>query len=87
MQPDVEMVTKKTWQEFRDTGLFWWINSILHTFGWAICIELENGIITNSYPARVKFRGFDEKNNTAGYIKVAEYIKQNANDILEEAKS
>ena len=67
MQPDVEMVTKKTWQEFRDTGLFWWINSILHTFGWAICIELENGIITNSYPARVKFRGFDETTDVLSF--------------------
>ena len=86
-QPDLPMVTKKTWQEFRDTGLFWWINSILHTFGWAICVEFKDGIITNSFPARVKFRGFDEKNNTAGYIRVAEYIKQHADEILEEAKS
>nr|WP_297935692.1 hypothetical protein [uncultured Lachnoclostridium sp.] len=27
-----DMVTKKTWQEFRDSGLLWWINMILHTF-------------------------------------------------------
>lgn len=87
LQQELPMTTKKTWQEFRETGLFWWINSILHTFGWAICVEFKDGIITNSFPARVKFRGFDEKNNTAGYIKVAEYIKQHADEILEEAKS
>ena len=33
------MVNKKTWKEFQESGLFWWINMILHTFGWAIVIE------------------------------------------------
>ena len=40
-----------------------------------------------AYPARVKFRGFDERNTTDGYIRVAEYMKQHADEILEEAKS
>ena len=35
-----DMVTKKTWQEFRDSGLLWWINMILHTFGWSIVFEI-----------------------------------------------
>lgn len=30
---------KKTWQEFKDSGLFWWINMILHTFGWFLVIK------------------------------------------------
>jgi hypothetical protein len=25
------MVDKKTWKEFRDSGMLWWINMILHT--------------------------------------------------------
>lgn len=29
------MLTKKTWKEFRESGFLWWINMILHTFGWA----------------------------------------------------
>lgn len=53
------MVEKKGWKEFRDTGLLWFINSILHLFGWAIVIAInEDGEITDAYPARVKFRGF-----------------------------
>ena len=82
------MVTKKTWKEFRESGFLWWINMILHTFGWAIVVDVnDNGEITNAYPARVQFRGFSEKNNTEGYIKVSQYMKENVSDLLEEAKN
>lgn len=80
------MTEEKSWQEFRDSGLFWWINMILHTFGWAIVIELVEGKFTRAYPARVKFRGFDEKSNTNGYIKVSEYLKENVEQLSIEAK-
>lgn len=82
------MVTKKTWKEFRESGFLWWINMILHTFGWAIVVDIDdNGKITDAYPARVKFRGFGEKNNTEGYIKVSQYMKENVSDLLEEAEN
>lgn len=82
------MVAKKTWKEFRESGFLWWINMILHTFGWAIVVDIDdNGEITAAYPARVKFRGFGEKNNTEGYIKVSQYMKENVSDLLEEAEN
>ena len=82
------MVTKKTWKEFRESGFLWLINMILHTFGWAIVVDVDdNGEITDAYPARVKFRGFGEKNNTEGYIKVSQYMKENVSDLLEEAEN
>ena len=82
------MVTKKTWKEFRESGFLWWINMILHTFGWAIVADVDdNGEVTNAYPAKVKFRGFGEKNNTEGYIKVSQYMKDNASELLEEAEN
>ncbi|MDB2090459.1 hypothetical protein PM004_14010 [Clostridium paraputrificum] len=81
------MINKKEWKDFKDSGLFWWINSILHTFGWAIVFEYDdNKNISNVYPARVKFRGFDKKTNTEGYIKVSNFIKENSQDLLEESK-
>lgn len=82
------MVTKKTWKEFREAGLLWWINMILHTFGWAIVIEVnkETGDISDCYPARVKFRGFENEHNTEGYIKVSEYLQGEVEDLLKEAK-
>lgn len=83
---EIDMVTPKTWDEFRNSGLLWWINMILHTFGWAIAIEIaDNGEIAKAYPARVRFRGFSEKCNTDGYIQVSQYLKENAKYLLDEA--
>lgn len=80
------MVNEKTWKEFQDTGLLWWINMILHTFGWAICLEVEDGKVIGAFPARVKFRGFDNKNNSEGYVKVSKYVKENGEQLLKESK-
>lgn len=82
------MVNKKTWKQFQNSGLLWWINMILHTFGWAIALNVnEEGEITDAFPARVKYRGFGEKENTDGYIRVSKYIKENVDDLVEEAES
>ena len=82
------MTEKKSWQEFRNSGLLWWINMILHTFGWAIGVEQDNETkeIVRAYPARVSFRGFDNSSNTKGYIKVSQYMKENSDKLLDESK-
>ena len=81
-----QMVFKKSWDEFRKSGLLFFINQILHVFGWAIVVEVdENSKVINSYPARVRFRGFDEKSQEEGYIKISEYMKNNADKLLKEA--
>ena len=81
------MIVEKSWEEFRDSGFLWWVNMILHTFGWAITVKMEDGKVIDAYPARVKFRGFGEKNNTEGYIKVSQYMKENVSELLEEAEN
>lgn len=80
-------VDRRTWEEFRELKLLWWINTILHTLGWAICITMDEGKITEVYPARVKFRGFSESSNEAGYAKISEYLKDNAEQLYNETKS
>ena len=79
------MINKISWKEFKDSGMLWWINMILHTFGLAIVFDMKDGEIKEVYPARVKFRGFGEKNNTEGYIKVAKYLNDNSEELLKEA--
>lgn len=80
------MVNKKSWKEFRDSGMLWWINMILHTFGWAIIVDIEDDrSVSSAYPARVRFRGFSEKNNTEGYQKISQYMKNNVDELLEES--
>lgn len=85
VKEEVGMVDGRTWKEFREIGLLWWINMLLHTFGWAICVELDDeGNITEVYPARVKFRGFSEKNNTDGYIKITKHLNETSEELVKE---
>lgn len=80
------MLKEKSWEEFRETGMLWWINTILHVFGWAITYAIdEKGNIVRVYPARCRFRGFSEDLNTEGYKKVSKYMLDNAEDLFEES--
>lgn len=80
------MINEKSWEEFRNSGMLWFINVILHTFGWAIVYDTSDDKIVRVFPARVRFRGFSERTNTEGYIKLSKYMADNAKDLLEEAK-
>lgn len=82
-----KMVHKKTWDEFRKTGLLWWINRTLHMFGWAICVELDDKTkkAKGSYPARCKFRGFVGASEKKGFIKVSKYLKKNIDKLYNES--
>lgn len=80
------MIERKSWDEFRGSGLLWFINSILHVFGWAIVIDVQNSVVTDAYPARVKFRGFSEDVQSDGYRKVSNYLEENISEIAKEAR-
>ena len=78
-----ENVSPDNWDNFRKSGLLWYINQILHLFGWAIIVEIgEDKKVITCYPAKVKFRGFDEESNTEGYKKVTEHLSENITDLL-----
>ena len=64
----------------------WFVNSILHVFGWAIATREDTNseeLIAQVY--RTKFRGFPEETNTRGYALIAEYMKNNADVLYDEA--
>lgn len=80
------MVTRKTWEEFRAAGLLWWMNRVLHVFGWAIVAEVqEDGKVTDVFPARVRFRGFTAEIETEGHIALTKHISENVSALMEEA--
>jgi hypothetical protein len=83
------MITKMDWEEFRQTGLLLYINQILHIFGWSIVFEFDDETkeLKNVYPARVKFRGFDNKSVSKSYEKISKYLKNNIDDLYEESKN
>jgi hypothetical protein len=82
------MITKKTWEEFRSTGLLLFVNQVLHVFGWAIVFNYndETNELEEVYPARVKFRGFDDKSVSESYEKITDYLHKNINELKEEIK-
>ena len=83
------MIDEKSWKEFRDSGLVLIINQILHIFGWAIIFELEGEEeekVKRIYPARVRFRGFDNETVSKAYVKLSKYMKANSEELLKEAE-
>lgn len=79
-------VKEKSWKEFQESGMLWMANTILQVFGWSIVIDQDaDGNIISVCPARVKYIGFTHETNIKGYIKTANYMKENAEEILKEA--
>ena len=79
-------VKEKSWKEFQESGMLWMANTILQVFGWSIVIDQDaDGNIISVCPATVKYRGFTHETNIKGYIKTANYMKENAEEILKEA--
>ena len=76
---------EKTWEEFRESGLLWFVNTILHLFGWAIVVfKNDNGEIEKVSPARVNWRGFSEESNDKGYKNVTKFLSENIEDLVKE---
>jgi len=82
------MRERKTWEEFRESGLLWWINRIIHTFGWCITVTIDEDTkkVSGCYPERCSFRGFGLESEEKGYEKVTKYMKDNSEQLYEELK-
>ena len=79
-------IEKRTWKEFVDSGLLWWVNRTLHLFGWALAYELdEDKNITFVYPARCKYRGFVDEGKS--FRALTEHIKEQLPNMLEDVEN
>lgn len=85
-----EMIRKKTWEEFREAGLFWFVNRFLHVFGWVLVWETDEDLSPSSmsavYPARTRFRGFSQDVEEEGFRKVTRWVREHSEDLLIEAE-
>ena len=81
-----EMITKKTWEEFREDGMLFFVNQYLHQFGYCLAFDVDKDTkeIKSVYPARTKFRGFSEECVGDGYKKLSKYLKYNIKELCEE---
>lgn len=75
---------EKSWDEFRNTGLIQITNQFLHIFGWALTYA-KDGDELRVFPARVRFRGFDEGSQTRAYEKLQKYMIENAETLYKES--
>ena len=81
---------RKTWKEFRECKLLWWVNRSLHLFGWAIVIEQEEneeGTVTSAYPARVPYRGFPEEIEDEGFAVLTKHLAANMEDLVADVET
>lgn len=93
IEPIKKNLEKRSWDEFRKTGLFMFVNTILHAFGWALVVEVDNfkelgddAPVILCYPARVKFRGFGEEDQTQMHDRISDYLANTAINFPEEIK-
>ena len=76
------MIEKMNLEEFRSSGMLWLVNMILHVFGMCLVIDYEDSKAMRMYPARCKFRGFDEASNDLGYLHVSQWMKEHGAELL-----
>ena len=81
---DEWLPVEKSWDEFRNTGLVQITNQFLHIFGWALTYA-KDGDEFRVFPARVRFRGFDEGSQTRAYEKLQKYMIENAETLYKES--
>ena len=83
-----ESTSLEKWEIFRNSGLLWAVNSFLHIFGYAIKFKYDKKTnkLIDVFPDRVKYRGFDNKDNDQGYIQITEYMNKNRDKLLKEIK-
>ena len=71
------MLDRKSWDEFQASGLLWFVNSILHTFGWAIVVVMVDGE-EKVWPARTTLRGFDPLTEDGARLALSRWMKVHA---------
>lgn len=65
------MMEKKTWKEFKEAKLLWWVNRLLCLFGWCIVFDMDsNDNILDVYPAQ------------RDISKLSPYIGKNAGEVF-----
>ena len=78
---------ERTWYEFQQGGFLLFVNLFLQIFGWSIVMNVgDNGLVTNVYPARTRWRGFGPEELSKAYVRVTEFLVKNGKKLLSEAK-
>nr|DAZ34456.1 MAG TPA: hypothetical protein [Caudoviricetes sp.] len=81
------MIKRISLEDFRNSGMLWYINQQLHLFGMALVMEFdEQGKPTSLYPTRCKFRGFPNEVSDKGYKNLTQYLVNNCEELLKDCE-
>jgi hypothetical protein len=76
-----------SWEDLRATGALLVVNQILHTYGLALTVQVEeDGSISDAYPTRCRLRGFPQPYQDEEYSKLARYLAANAEQLVEDTE-
>ncbi len=74
-----------SWDDFRAAQLLWYVNRLIHLFGWAIVTEVDAmGKVTRVFPARTGIRGFSEEIETKGFIGLTKHLAAESETLLKD---
>jgi hypothetical protein len=83
-----DQTVTKTWTEFADSGLLWWVNRSLHLFGWTLIVKTDAaGNEIGATPARCLYRGFSEAKEDEGFLKLTRHLRRSAAGLLRDLES
>ena len=80
------LIDERSWQEFQQSGLLWFVNRTLHLLGWALVFEMDGDAVVRVYPARTRFRGFEQSMEEQGFKMLTETIAATADELLEDVQ-
>lgn len=79
---------RHSWTEFREAGMLWFVNRMLHVFGWALVVEVDDATdeLRGAFPVRTEWRGFTPDREELGHTRVSEWMAKAGSAIAEETK-
>ncbi len=79
------MIERRTWEEFRETGLVKIINVIIRAFGWSIYYEYTNDKkFVQVYPIRCKHMRLGDASMTKAYLNLAKWMNENSEELVKD---
>jgi hypothetical protein len=85
--PVQHAMERRTWDEFRSTGLLYLTNKVLHAFGWVIvwAKDDETGAVS-AFPARTSYRTHSPESEASGQQRLQAWVRDGFDAVVQETK-
>ena len=83
--PVESAIEARTWNEFREAGMLYAANKVLHMFGWCLIFATDElSGCRYCYPARTRYRGFAPEPDRAGTQRLNQWMRGAAESLVKE---